>query len=153
MAPRGAPSIDILVLTPDEQIIATIQVKTRTHGRDKGWHMKSHHEALAAPRMFYAFVDLEPDEPVTYIVPSATVTEVLTRSHLVWLSTPGRAGRAHRDHAMRRLLPSYSFPVKGYPARWLDAFRERWSLITEAASPAADPQWETASLAGSRRPD
>jgi hypothetical protein len=39
LAPPGSPTVDVLVLSPDETIIASLQVKTRTYGRDQGWHM------------------------------------------------------------------------------------------------------------------
>jgi hypothetical protein len=83
-----------------------------------------------APRYFYAFVDLEPDVPVTYIVPSEIVAEVISRAHKKWLETPGQGGKPHKDHPMRRLLPAYGFEVPGYAPGWLDQFRERWDLIT-----------------------
>lgn len=93
LAPPGAPTVDVLVLSPDETVIASVQVKTRTYGRDKGWMMGQKHEAIVQPRCFYAFVDLEPDTPVSYIVPSCVVADVLAKSHVSWLATPGRGGK------------------------------------------------------------
>lgn len=60
LAPPGAPDVDVLVLTPDQEVAAQVQVKTRTYGTDKGWHMKPKHERLVDDRLIYAFVDLEP---------------------------------------------------------------------------------------------
>ena len=72
LAPPGAEKVDILVLSTDEQITATIQVKTSTTSLNKGWPMNAKHETIEHPRAFYAFVDLKrlPHAPVTYIVPS-----------------------------------------------------------------------------------
>ncbi len=132
LAPPGAPTVDVLVLAPDESVIATVQVKTRTYGADGGWHMSKKHEEVVQARCFYAFVDLEPEPPVTFIVPSAIVAQALRAAHQAWLATPGRGGRPHRDHDMRRILPSYSFSVPGYPSGWLKQYEERWDLLSMA---------------------
>lgn len=137
LAPSGAPTVDILVLSPDETVIANLQVKTRTYGTDGGWHMKAKHELIAEDRYFYAFVDLEPDDPVTYIVPSAIVADVLRRAHAAWLATPGRDGRPHKDHDMRRILPMYGFAVPGYRPGWLDEYYERWDLLAAVLDQSA----------------
>jgi hypothetical protein len=142
LAPRGAPTVDILVLSPDETVVATLQVKTRTYGPDGGWHMHQKHESIAQPRCFYAFVDFEPQPPVTYIVPSKVVADVLAKSHQAWLATPGKKGRIRKDGEMRRVRPRYLDPVPGYPDAWLDQYRERWDLLGKATGlplpPAAD---------------
>jgi hypothetical protein len=39
LAPPGAEKVDILVLSTDEQITATIQVKTTGNGVARGWTM------------------------------------------------------------------------------------------------------------------
>ena len=49
LAPRNAPSVDVMVLNGDETIAATVQVKTRTYGSDGGCHMKDKHEHLVRP--------------------------------------------------------------------------------------------------------
>jgi hypothetical protein len=142
LAPRGAPTVDILVLSPDEQVIATIQVKARTKGPDRGWPMNIKHENISKPRCFYALVDFEPlqpvvdlgpSQPVTYIVPSEVVADFLKKSHVAWLSTSGAKGRAHRDTDMRRVQPATSHTVPGYSSGWLDRYREAWPLIQKAA--------------------
>ena len=132
LAPPGAPTVDVLVLDPDETVIATLQVKTRTSGPDGGWHMSEKHEHFQQPRCFYAFVDLEPSPPVVYIVPSAVVAEVVTKSHQAWLEAPGRNGRPHRDNKLRRIRPAYRNPWPGYEDGWLDQYKERWDLLVEA---------------------
>jgi hypothetical protein len=63
LSPRGAPTIDVLVLSPDESVVASLQVKTKT--RQGGWFMGEKHERFVAPHFFYAFVDLqEPENPL-----------------------------------------------------------------------------------------
>ena len=131
LAPPGSPTIDILILSTDgSTVTASLQVKTRTFGRDKGWHMSVKHESIAEDRLFYAFVDLEPDAPVTYIVPSSTAAAAVAKSHQVWLGIPARDGSAHKDHKMRRIQPAYPWPVPGFPDGWLLEWAERWDLIS-----------------------
>ena len=97
--------------------------------------MSEKHERISQRRYFYAFVDLEvPDGqmPVTYVIPSEVVSEVVRQSHKTWLNTPGLGGREHRDNPVRRVRPAYGFPVPGFPAGWMEQYRERWELLRTA---------------------
>jgi hypothetical protein len=97
--------------------------------------MNVKHESITEPRLFYAFVDLEPEPPVTYIVPSRVVAEVLTRSHRAWLDTPGKFGQPHKENPLRRILPACVEDVPDYPPGWLDDYKERWGLLTAPVAP------------------
>lgn len=132
LAPPGAPTVDILILAPDESVIANLQVKTRARGNRKAWMMRQKHEDIVHPRYFYAFVDLEPNPPVTYIMPSKVVAAAVRESHASWLSQPGRGGRQRQDSPMRRILYSYGNSVEGFPPGWIDEYRERWDFLVEA---------------------
>ena len=134
LSPPGILEADILVLDIRRQVAATIQVKTRTVGRDGGWHMQAKHEAIADPRHFYALVDLEAVPPITYIVPSPKIGQVLRESHQNWLRHPGTRGAVHRDSKFRRILPKYAYPVPGAPDGWLEEYCEGWSTIIEEAT-------------------
>jgi len=127
LSPRGAPTVDVLVLAPDESVLASLQVKTKT--KKEGWVMGKKHVRLVAPHLFYAFVDLKPDDPVTYIVPSSVVADVLHLEHQAYIDTPGRGGRQRRDSTMYELRNAYRHSVPGYPDGWLEAYRERWDLL------------------------
>lgn len=143
LAPPGSPDVDILVLSPDQTVVASIQVKTRTYGRDRGWHMGKKHESIREERLFYAFVDLEAElePPTTYVVPSRTVAEIISKSHRAWLNTPGRDGKAHKDSKFRRLLPDYSpLDVPGYQGTWLKQYRESWDLLKALSPRTAQPR-------------
>jgi hypothetical protein len=129
----------VLVLAADESVIASLQVKTRTYGADKGWHMSIKHESISEPRLFYAFVDLEPEPPVTYIVPSGVVADVLRESHQAWLAAPGGRGQQRNDTTFRRIRPVYPDVFPGYAEGWLDEWRERWDLLAAAVEPAREP--------------
>ena len=133
LAPPGSEKVDVLVMAPDESVIATLQVKTRTYGRDQGWHMSVKHENFAAPRAFYALVDLEPQIPVTYIVPSEVVAQVVHDEHAAWLGTPGVRGQQHKANDVRRLLPKYRLEVPSAPDGWMEPHRENWQALKQSA--------------------
>ena len=118
-SPTGAYGADILVFSPAMGVGSMIQVKTRSLGEGGGWHMRQKHEALLHPRLFYAFVDPQPERPVVYVVPSEIVADVLTKTHRAWLATPGKGGRPHSDSKTRRILPWLPSPLPGYEGPWL----------------------------------
>ena len=140
LAPTGVPNADIIVTDEIGDRLCAIQVKTRNEkGSDGGWHMKRKHEDLASERLFYAFVDLGREDDLDaqvscFLIPSAIVADVLRRSHALWLSTPGKAGQARKDSEFRRLLPDYDKMglAIGCGPGWLDRYRNRWDLITQA---------------------
>ena len=133
LAPPGTPEVDVLVLSTDgERVAATIQVKTRTRGGEGGWQLNVKHESIADDRLLYAFVDMEPEHPVTFIVPNGVVARTVKASHAIWLATPGRHGQAHNDSKMRNLRPSYPYPVPGCEPGWLQPYRETWKLLRSA---------------------
>ena len=127
-SPAGVRDSDILIFDQDG-VGKRIQVKTRTRGADGGWHMRAKHERLSEDGLVYAFVDLEPEHPTVYVVPSSIVARVVALAHVGWLAEPGMRGQAHIDSDFRRLLPEYSYPVEGFDGRWLDQYRDRWELL------------------------
>lgn len=146
LAPEGAPNADIIVTDIEGNKTAVIQVKTRRDiGSDKGWHMKKKHETIVGERLFYCFVDLGSEEghsPQVYVIPSSKVAEVIKRAHEIWLETPGRGGRKHKDTDMRRLLPDYSSKLPLSPkkdkmmgAGWMEKYHEKWDLLEIKNSP------------------
>jgi hypothetical protein len=133
--PQGVADVDLLVLDEKAKIVKSIQVKARSKGTDGGWHMKAKHETLNSPQLFYAFVDMEPESPVSFIIPSSVVAKVVYLSHSIWLATPGKNGRPHGDTDMRRVRPNYQFEVPGFPDGWMDKYKESWeSLVSSTAA-------------------
>jgi hypothetical protein len=136
-APKGAPTADILIASSSGDRLCSVQVKARQEkGSDHGWYMSKKHEAIKSPSLFYAFVDfgkLTEPKPITYIVPSAVVAEVLQSMHRAWLSNPGQRGQQRRDTDFRRFMPDYSRTsgnaVGKYVGGWLDQYREAWDLL------------------------
>jgi len=129
LPPAGAPDVDVLVIDDDANVLISLQVKTRRKGADKGWHMKERHEKLVSPRLFYVLVDMEPGEPVCYVIPSSVVADCVTKENQAWLATPGKKGQPHNPHSMRRLLPKYPYQVEGFEDGWLERYREQWGLL------------------------
>ena len=143
LAPDGAPNMDILVTDENNNKLRAIQVKTRRDiGRDKGWHMKIKHESMIVDDLFYVFVDVgkQPSDPTTsYILPSKVVADCIQRCYQVWLNTPGKGGRVHKDNKLRRLLPDHSHirpiteegiaTINQYRSGWLEQYRENWSIL------------------------
>jgi len=72
------------------------------------------------------------DVPITFLMPSAVVADVVARSHSSWLAIPGRDGRPHMDSNTRRLAPTYSHDVPGLAPDWMEPRREDWGLLTDA---------------------
>jgi hypothetical protein len=130
-APPNAYAADIVVFSPRMSVGSMIQVKTRTAGRDGGWHMQPKHERLVHDRLFYVFVDLEAEPPVCYVMPSEVVARVVTDSHSAWLAAPGKRGQPHRDSKVRRIRPAYEQMPGWLKSGWLDEFRERWDLVSD----------------------
>ena len=143
LAPDGAPNMDILVTDENNQKLCAIQVKTRRDiGHDKGWHMKPKHESMIVDDLFYVFVDVgkQPSDPTTcYVLPSEVVADCIRLCHKVWLDTPGKGGRPHKNSNVRMLLPDYSFIrppsqdgraiVDQYRSGWLMPYRENWNIL------------------------
>ena len=133
--PQGVADVDLLVLDEKAQIMKNIQVKTRSKGADGGWHMKKKHDTLISPHLWYVFVDMEPDSPTCFVIPSQVVADAVRTAHQIWMATPGLKGQAHKETDMRRIRPSYPFDVTGYPNGWMDQYREQWALLQNAITP------------------
>ena len=132
--PQGVPDVDLLVLDESAKVLTNLQVKTRTKGADGGWHMKVKHEHLVSDRLWYVFVDMELESPVSYIIPSKVVAQAVSRAHAIWLASPGKNGKAHQQTDMRRIRPTYPFDVPDFPPGWMDQFRENWDALKQNAA-------------------
>ena len=143
LATEMSPNVDILVSSAEGDTPRSLQVKTAQEvSNRKGWHMKPKHETLSIDDLFYVFVNIgnEPSEPiVSYVLPSRVVAGCIRECHQVWLDTPGRGGKPHKEHNMRMLFPDYSHikPITDqgkaiitkYQEGWLDQYRENWGII------------------------
>ena len=100
LAPVGVPNTDIIVSDDIGDRLCAVQVKTRVEkGSDGGWHMSEKHEKIISTGLFYVFLDFGrtlTDQPVSYVVPSAVVADVVARSHAMWLSQQVKGCRCAR---------------------------------------------------------
>ena len=124
-APEGVRVVDILVNPLEGGRPLFIQVKARQFGADGGWHMSQKHENQSQDDLFYCFVDFEPASPTVHVVPSSVVAAALQEDHRLWLSKPGKGGRPHQDHSMRRLRPA----MYSMPEGWMKQYLENWSQL------------------------
>lgn len=131
LAPGGLKKTDIFILDQDHRQVGSLQVKTRTHGRRIGWRMSEKHEEIRDPDLYYAFIDLEPDKPITYIVPSGIVADVLQKSYRAYLAEPGRN---RSESTTRYIRPEYAYEVPGVPTGWMEPFKEQWGLFGQSDS-------------------
>jgi len=138
LAPKGVPNADIIVTDIEGNKQCAIQVKTRSKGSDKGWHMSDKHELISTPNLFYCFVDMEDPIglPVIFIIPSKIVSSILKESHELWLNSPGLKGQKHNPTKMRRLLPDYIRRRQSQPSEmqkfgpgWMEKYRENWAIL------------------------
>lgn len=136
--PQGVADVDLLVLDEKAQIMKNLQVKTRSKGADGGWHMKKKHDILMSPHLWYVFVDMEPESPTCFVIPSQIVADAVRTSHQIWMETPGVKGQAHKETDMRRIRPNYPFDVPGFFNGWMDQYREEWGLLQDAVRITSD---------------
>lgn len=135
LAPAGVPHTDILVTDAIGDRACAIQVKARREkGGDGGWHMAQKHETIESNGLFYAFVDFGKDldaTPSCFVLPSATVADVIRRHHLAWMASPGKNGQPHNDGKLRRFLPDYERKGQhiGCGPGWLEPYRNAWHLL------------------------
>jgi hypothetical protein len=134
LAPVGVRDADIIVSNGSGTAFSAVQVKARREvGTDGGWHMKSKHETIVRPSLFYCFVDFGKtldDRPKSWVIPSEIVAKVLIETHQAWLAQPGRGGRDHQPTDMRRFLPDFGKRnTHLYPRGWLDQYQDEWRMI------------------------
>ena len=91
--------------------------------------MSIKHESIIELRLFYAFVDLEPELPVTYIVPSRCGCRRAQELARGLDGRPGARSQQRNDNPMRRIKPAYPDEFLGYSPGWLNEWRERWDLL------------------------
>jgi hypothetical protein len=121
-APRGSSKVDVLVNFLDDRQPVLLQVKARQYGSDGGWHMSEKREGITDPRIFYCFVNFEPEHPTVHVIPAAIVADAVRVGYETWLTTPGVNGRPHKATKMRRVLPRQA----GMPDAWMNPFLEAW---------------------------
>lgn len=66
-----------------------------------------------------------------YVIPSSMMAENIVKSHQLWLKTPGKNDRIHRDNTIRTVhIP----PAKSFSGWDISEYRDRWDLIEQELS-------------------
>ena len=89
--------------------------------------MQLKHEAMTDENLFYCFVNFEPEFPTVHVMPAAVVAKVIKTAHQIWLDTPGKNGKPHKDTDMRRVSPVSPGTTPG----WMDEYLENWELLAD----------------------
>jgi hypothetical protein len=99
---RNTEGFDILVTNKKSSKTITIQVKTNQKYR-KYWILNKKSEKLIAKNFFYILVNLNTinNYPEFHIVPSKVIANYIRKQHRIWLNTPGKKGKPHKDSDMR----------------------------------------------------
>lgn len=99
---RNAKGVDILINSEDAKSVVAIQVKTGLDGKNS-WRMNRKDENYHSEFLYYVFVAIDHlgAEPRFYIVPSKIVADRIYESHRLFLNTPGKNGKEHKDSDIR----------------------------------------------------
>jgi len=130
--PQGVADVDLLVLDEKAKVVKSLQVKTSSKGSKIGWIMKSKHENLVSPQLWYVFVGMEIEKPVCYVLPSKVVAQFVKISHSAWLKMPTVKGGSHNDSDLRKISNKSSISVPGFPDGWMDKYEGRWDLLKDS---------------------
>lgn len=137
LAPKGVPNADLIVTNVEGELTAVIQVKTKSKkNANGGWQMKAKHENIKSPHLFYCFVEDTVIPPVVYIIPSVIVADAIREAGEIWMKTPGKGGRAHKENDIRWLLPDYKrnlhvdnkFTME-HEEGWIEKYKENWEIL------------------------
>lgn len=143
---RGYAAVVTLGNTPNTDILCSdragtrfvhIQVKTLVPGTQT-CSVGKKAELAFGPNFFWVLAGIPlvgSNEQFRYfIVPSADMARHVGDTHAIWLATPGKGGKAHRDNPVRAV----SIPPFSRPYHWsVDGYENRWGLIDEVL--AGDP--------------
>lgn len=127
----NSPNTDILCSNKAGTKFVHIQVKTFVPG-NKTCSVGLKAEKDFGRNFFWVLGGIpQPDskEPFEYyVIPSKVMALQIVREHRLWVETPGKNNRAHKDNSMRVVtLP----PGKGYAGWNVSPYRVRWDLIGE----------------------
>ena len=113
-------------------MLTDIQVKTANALNSfSGWQLNSKQEEDERDSLIYCFVKFEAIDtpPTVWIMPSIVVASTIKKASAAYLTFPTRDGSARVPGDRRWIRPHYPhLPL--LPANWLDAYQERWEIIT-----------------------
>jgi hypothetical protein len=141
LAPPGARRVDLLLYDGNYELLATVQVKTRSTKDEKVWLLSRKQVEHSREDHFYIFVelDLHPKGiPTSYVVPSAVVAELGRRAIA---DGPGLAASVRQELRLASKNPRFlNFvvlkPILEKPDlvlgdNWTWRFDNAYEIITE----------------------
>lgn len=136
-------SVDILVSHPKTKKMYQLEVKTnyrntrnqpsdsKVFGKSvSGWIMKTGHEKIISPNLFYCFVNIGKNTNLFkfYILPSKVVAKYVREEHKHWLKEKKKEGKKIKDGEMRIFrigLEGEGYKVKTPTA---EKYENNWSF-------------------------
>lgn len=125
----NTPNTDILCSNVDGTRFVHIQVKTFVPGnRTCSVGLKA--EKDFGPKFFWVLGGIpQPGQDRDfeyYVIPSRVMAKNVAEAHDLWLRTPGKDGRPHKQNSVRTVhLP----PFKSFSGWGIARYRDRWDLI------------------------
>jgi hypothetical protein len=130
-------SVIRLVLKEDGREVAELITRTTaTRKLADGWTMGENDQGLNQSGRFYALINLrDPTHPVSYILHSSVVGDVVAKQHTAWHATPRRRGEGQKHQTELRAVRNVwrRMEVPGYPDGWLERYREAWHLLGDGS--------------------
>ena len=123
---------DILALSPKGRSIR-LSVKTAYRETATAFPLSAKDENGASKDFYYAFVRLNRfnKEPDFWIIPSKVIGPLLKRSQEIWMKTPGRNGRQHRETPMRQLPVIVPNTWHRFYPRWAEKIEQYYKNLKQ----------------------
>ena len=125
----NTPNTDILCSNIQGTKFVHIQVKTFVPGnRTCSVGLKA--EKDFGKNFFWVLGGIPKSEQVAefmyYVIPSSVMAKNIVKEHRLWLKTPGKNGRPHKENKVRTVhLP----PFKSFSGWAISRYKNRWDLI------------------------
>ncbi len=113
LAPYNTKDYDLIILSEDETVAKSIQVKTalftdEIRTTDYKWILNKKHET-DINNLIFCFVSMstKSSDNKIYVMDSKKVSEVTKMSHRIYLKLPGVKGQTHNESSMRIMSSNY----------------------------------------------
>jgi hypothetical protein len=106
ITPRGAERTEVLAQHLETKTVVAIQVKTMAVGNR--FRLGAKNEApTTATNEWYGLVRLgdATEAPMVFIAPRNFIAAYVYLDHTLWLSTPAKSGKPHKDNPIRNVRP------------------------------------------------
>ena len=131
----NCPHTDVFCSDIEGKRFVHIQVKTFRPG-DRTCTVGAKADIDYGPRFFWVLVGLPIDEsaPVEelYVIPSSAMAKNMSESYKIFMATPGKNGKKHKENTMRNVhLP----PRKSGNGWSVKRYLRKWELLEKKLTP------------------